>query len=164
MGMPWRVLIFSIVLFAFSILIYFGIRFGYSSYLDSREETLDKDIEQLSNQVSAEDQNELVKFYSQLTNLKKALDRHSYGSNIFSFLEKNTIGSVYWENAVYNDSGTVVLRGHAASLDNVVEQLTVFERRPELVKTEVQNISLEKGVSFNALLSFKGSYYEQPVP
>ena len=42
-GLPWRLLMFSFVVFFLSILAYFGLSFGYSGYLESK--IADKDLE-----------------------------------------------------------------------------------------------------------------------
>ncbi len=59
-GLPWRLLIFSGVIFALSILIYFGFSVGYESYLNSRSEDLDNQLSQLSTSISQTSKNSSV--------------------------------------------------------------------------------------------------------
>ncbi len=163
-GLPWRILVLSIVLFGFSLFIYFGVEWGYAAYLTKKEKTIDASIQQLGAQVSAEDQEKIVNFYSQLTNLKKVLDRHGFASNFFNFLERNTFGGIYYTSATFSSNGSLLaLRGHGASMQSVVEQLTQFDRAPELLKVVADQISFDKdGVSFNVTLTFRSTYFDAP--
>src|SRR3989344_6383117 len=124
-GLPWRLLIFSIIIFGFAVSIYFGLRFGYGNYLDREARTLDKKIEELGAQVKQEDQQNFINFYSQLINLKKALDRHVFASNIFGFVERNTLGTVYFTGAEFlADGRSLDLVGRADSAETLIQQLS----------------------------------------
>jgi hypothetical protein len=43
-GWPWRLLLFTAVVFGTVVFLYFGIVFGYKPFLDSRVKGLDKEI------------------------------------------------------------------------------------------------------------------------
>ncbi len=161
-GLPWHLLIFSIFLFGFSIFIYFGLKIGYASYLDARSVKLDKNIETLTNKVSKEEQQNLVSFYSQLVNLKKVLEEHSFVSNVYGFLEKNTLPTVYYyeANFLINDE-SLELKGRADSMETLVGQMTVFDKAPELEKVVLEQLNFEgKEVGFDATLTFKQDFFK----
>ena len=140
LGLPWRILVFSIVLFAFSIFVYFGLRFGYEAYLSSESNKLDQSIETLSSEVSQQDQQDFVTFYSQLVNLKALFADHRYSTNMFRFLEKYTAPSVYFTSAKGNPAaGSIELQGKANSLDILVSQLAAFDSAPELAQKTIVN-------------------------
>ena len=146
-GWPWRLLIFAIVMFAFSLFMYFGIRFGYRSYLDAQAKDLDKKLETLAQQVSLDKQEQFISFYSQIYNLKTVLEKHKFGSNIFHFLEKNVIPSTYFTNAEMDVAeGSLMVRGTADTFDTLAMQIGVLSRAPEVSKVALQNVSLQNTV------------------
>lgn len=165
-GLPWRLMIFSAVLFGFSIFVFFGLRFGYESYLSAREAEFDKKFEQLASRVSQEDQKKFVNFYSQLANLKRVLDKHSFTANIFSFLEKNTVPTVFYYDATFSieEGRTLLLGGRADSVDTFVAQLAIFDKAPELerVSLKEQNLESSGDLRFNVELKFKGDFFKSP--
>ena len=163
-GLPWRLLTFSVIVFGFSLFIYFGLKFGYETYLNARAEQLDKNIEDLASRVSKEEQQNFINFYSQLVNLEKALDRHKFSSNVYSFLERNTLPLVYYyEGDFLVNGGTLGLRGRADSLEALVQQLSVFDKSSELEKTVLDQMSFEgNDVNFGITLTFKSDFLNLP--
>ncbi|MCH7759769.1 hypothetical protein IID20_05450, partial [Patescibacteria group bacterium] len=111
-GWPWRLMFFSIFILILSLFIYFGLRFGYNNFLDDNLAVLEEDINRLSGEVTEEDQERFVNFYSQLVNLKTILEEHPFSSKIFNFLEENTITTVsFSEASVSITERTLSLRG-----------------------------------------------------
>ena len=163
LGLPWRLLIFSLTIFAFSVFIYIGLKFGYEPYLDKTATNLDKKIDALTKQVSSEDQNHFISFYSQLVNLQKVLNRHNFSSNIFNFLERNTVSTVFYEEASFTDENkTLILRGQADSNETLVNQLATFQNAPELEKVVLNQMNLADGaVAFQINLIFKEDFLKQ---
>ncbi|RJQ30052.1 hypothetical protein C4565_01270 [Candidatus Parcubacteria bacterium] len=165
-GLPWRLMVFSIVLFVFSLFIFVGIKFGYASYLTTRQEALTADTVALAKKINPDDQLKYVNFYSQTINLKKVLDRHSFSGNIFKFLQEKTATNVYYTNATYTAEGAkVVVQGVAATSEALVQQLSVFDAAPEL-KTAVltQMRFTETGtVSFEVEFVFNENFFEFPT-
>lgn len=163
-GLPWHMLIFMVFLLGFSIFIYFGLRTGYESYLNSREASLDKKIEALTKQVSKEEQKNFIGFYSQLVNLKKVLQTHGFAGNIYSFLERNTMPLVYYYEANFlREEGTLELKGRANSLETLVNQLSVYDKANELEKVVLNQMSFEgTEVGFEVVLTFKKDFFELP--
>ncbi len=163
-GWPWRLLVFSIALFAFSILVYFGIRLGYSSYLEDRIADVDAAIAALTSEVTATEQDQFVGFYSQIVNLKSVLDRHGYAGNTFSFLEKYTLPEVQFTEAGLNAEELILsLRGDAPSLAAVGEQLAAFEAAPEVNKVLLRDTNAAARTTFSFTIIFRDSFFERPT-
>lgn len=163
-GLPWHLLVFSIFLLAFSIFVYFGLRLGYESYLSATDASLDKKIDELAKQVSKGEQQNFISFYSQLINLKKVLNNHEFGSNIYGFLERNTLPPVYYYEADFlAEDGTFELKGRADSLETLVSQLTLFDKSEDLEKTVLEQMNFEGNeVGFDVILTFKPDFFEIP--
>lgn len=164
-GLPWRLLIFSVIIFGFAVSIYFGLRFGYGTYLSSKARELDKKIEALGAQVKQEDQQNFINFYSQLINLKKVLDRHIFASNVFGFLERNTLAAVYYTEADFSADGkSLGLVGRADSAETLVQQLSVFDQSPDLegVILEQMTFGEKGGTVFSIKLVFGESFFKTP--
>ncbi len=164
-GLPWRLMLISVALFGLVILIFFGLRIGYRSYLDGRADVLDQSLEGLSSTVSVADQEKFVNFYSQMINLKSALDQHTFSSNIFTYLERNTIGQVYYTEAeIKARDRALVVRGVAATFDALAQQITVLNRTAEVQSIVLEDIDLRNGQAFFSLtITFKGDFLARPT-
>lgn len=164
-GWPWRLLLSAAFLFLFSIFIFVGLKFGYTSYLAGERKRVDGSIDQLAKQVTSEDKEKFVSFYSQIVNLKKALGGHLFSYNIFSFLEKNTVPSVMYTNAsMEGESQTLTLDGTTPEFDAVAGQVTVFERQPEVAVIALDKVSLTSGNTvFTIKITFKDDFLTKPA-
>jgi len=162
-GWPWRLLVFTAVVFALSIFVYFGLRFGYGTYLDNASKNLDKNIKALSEKVPPADREEFIKFYSQIVNLKAALDDHPYGSNVFKFLEKNTIGTIYFTSAEMSINDlNLRLNGFGKDLESVAQQLALFEKSPEIERALLDQVNI-KDMSFSFSIYFKEAFIKKSL-
>jgi len=161
-GWPWRLFIFSVVLLALTILIYLGIIFGYQSYLQSQKNSLDKKINEIGGIISETDRNNFVNFFSQLVNLQGLLENHIKGSNIYSFLEKNTNQGVYYEDATLSlTDHSLKLDGVARSYNNLVQQLVGFEQASEISRVLLQQAqTAEGGIRFSLQLIIKPGLFK----
>ena len=164
-GFPWRLFIFSFTLFVFTLFIFFGLKFGYTVYIDKRAESLDKKIADLAVQVSQEDQQNFIAFYSQLVNLEKVLNRHGFMANVFLFLEENTLGDIYYKSADFSSLGrNLKLSGVAASNKVLVDQLALFDKRIEVSGVNLNQMSIDpsSNVNFGVTVSFKEEFFQKP--
>ena len=164
-GFPWRLFIFSFTLFVFTLFVFFGLKFGYTAYIDKRAENLDQKIENLAQQISQEDQQNFIAFYSQLVNLEKVLGRHGFTANTFGFLEENTLGNVYYKNAEFSSlENSLKLVGVAASNKALVDQLWLFDNEREVSRVNLNQMSAEEsgGVDFNVTVFFKEDFFQKP--
>ncbi|MEK7169621.1 MAG: hypothetical protein AAB700_02150 [Patescibacteria group bacterium] len=165
-GLPWRLMVFSGVLFALSILIYFGMSIGYESYLNTRSAGMDTQLEELSNSISQKEQQKFVGFYSQIANLKTVLGQHIFSANIFPFLEKNTLPQTFFTEANFNSiSYNLELKGRAPSLQALAQQLAQFEKAPEVhsAMLESTNFNPSGTVDFSVSLNFQPEYLAKPI-
>lgn len=165
-GLPWRLLIFSVVLFGLSLMIYFGFKIGYESYLNSRIDDLDNQLSQLSNTISQQDQQKFVGFYSQIANLKTILNQHVFTANIFPFLEKNTLPQVYYNEGKFDSQAmNLELYGRATSLQTLAQQLAQFEKSPELQTAVLKSTDFTQSgsINFTISLSFTSDYLIKPI-
>jgi len=164
-GLPWRLLIFSIFIFVLALIVYFGLSLGYQSYLNSQSADLDQEINQLGSEVSQSDQQRFIQFYSQLVNLKEVLDAHPFAANIFTFLERNTHTAVYYYNAeAFVKDRVLKLKGRGSSVQSVIEQLSVFDKSPEVAKAILTELNTQKGApEFSLTLYFSDSFFAKPT-
>lgn len=166
-GLPWRLLVFSLVIFGLSLSVFFGLKFGYAKYLDREGEITDKKIKDLAQQVKQEDQKRFINFYSQLFNLQKILDNHAFTANIFDFLERSTLGNVYYTDASFLRDGNIInLKGTAASSEAIVQQLNIFDKAPELARVVLDQMTFDQrgqSVGFSISAAFSDEFFKKPV-
>lgn len=163
-GLPWRLMIFTFILLLFAILLFAGLKFGYITYLDDQIEATDLQMEDLAAQVSEGEKERFLTFYSQLVNLKKVLDRRSFSQNLFSLMESNTLGSVYYTNVEYSeDRLSAILSGRAESMEDFVNQMTVFGDSDEIDKAVLQDLTLSEGeVNFSVNILLDSQFLNEP--
>ena len=162
-GLPWRLLVFSFVIFFLSILIYLGLSFGYAGYLESQITAKDQEIKDLAANISPESQNVFVDFYSRLSNYKNIFEKHIYNVKIFPTLEKITLPSVYYTNVDLNvASRTMVLSGSASDFESFIRQLYLYDREP-MVEVYILNQSrmVEGLVNFRVTLILSPKLFEK---
>jgi hypothetical protein len=97
-GWSFGVLFFSGGMLVLAIAVYLGITFGYDPYLQNEITNTQNKITALNNSISPTDQTNLINFYSQVSNLKILLQKHTLSSQFFSWLEKNTEVNVYYQS------------------------------------------------------------------
>jgi len=165
-GWPWKIFLFSIVLFGLVLFIYFGIIWGYQPFLKAEEQSLDKKINEIGGQISQQDRENFINFYSQLVNLQSLLEGHIKGSNIYNFLEKNTDQGIYYESADLSvTEHSLRLAGVARSYDNLVKQLFAFEQIPEINRVILQDSqAADKGIRFSLQIIFKPALLSASQP
>lgn len=164
-GFPWRMLIFSGILFGFFLLGFAGIKFGYETYLKSQSGAIDKEIKKLETQISTDEQKSFIEFYSQLANLETILGSHSFGGNVLKFLEAQTLVNVYYESANYiNGENAVVLSGVSRSVEDLAGQMMIFERGTDVKSVVLNKMGFGKdgNVQFNITISFKPEFFTSP--
>lgn len=153
-GLPWRLLIFSSFVFLLSLLAYFGLHIGYTSYLNSQISAREQAIDQLTKKVTPAAQSVFVDFYSRLTNFKNLSAGHVYTNKLFPMLEKITNPSIYYNNFSLDINGQkMVLSGLAANYEALGRQLYLFDQEP-MVQAYILNQSrvVEGLVNFQVTL------------
>ena len=150
-GTPRRILIVSSILFLAVFLAYLGLNFGYKVFLRNSIEDLKVEVETISAQVSPEEQENLVKLYSQINNLQKVLANHNDVSPAFLFLETNTYPRVVFNTANLSLADQeLALEGVAGSYEDLAVQLAVFEN-----SQSVERVFLESSQASGSVVRFR---------
>lgn len=150
-GLPWKIFIFSLILFGAVLGSYFGLVAGYGPYLNSRIAQVDADIEALTQSVSVEEQSALLRFYSQIVNLKTLLDNHISLAKFFPFLEKYTNQRVSYDVVFLNTQNKeLILEGVAESYATLSEQLQALHQA-----LEVSNYTLSQSQTAEGRVRFR---------
>ena len=146
-GAPKKFLIFSFVVFLGFFMIYAGLTFGYNAFLNKSIDSMQNELDSLNTQITPEEQNNLTALYSQIYNIKDLLLKHVYGSTLFSFLENNTQKQVVYNNVVVSvKDRKIVIEGTAATYDDLVEQLTIYEASPDVERVLLESSNAQKDV------------------
>ncbi len=140
-----QLLMFSTTMLFLSVGIFFGLKYGYHTYLTQKNEEKKKEIAAFSVKYSTQQQEQLINFYSQLQNLNSVLDKHVITSPLFSWIEASTISSVYFSRMAVNvTANQVTLSGYARSLADFSQQLKVFQDRSnDVARVNFSNVSAD---------------------
>lgn len=152
---------FAIMLLVLTIVVYFGITFGYRPYLENRVSALDTQISDFSKRVPAEEQANILTFYSQLANLKTALAKHSATKAFFSWLEQGTVQTVRFSKVAFNASSRQVqVTGVARSQTEVAQQVAAFQSRPGVERVDFRNSqAIGGGVQFDLVITLVQGFF-----
>jgi hypothetical protein len=152
-GVSGQLLMFSLFLLILSIVFYAGLQFGYKTYLNKSLDDLESRLSLVKSSLKPEDQSKIISFYSQIENLKDILGSHTASSPIFSWLESNTQTNVYFKNFSFDlIKSQIVLSGTAKNMDDLSEQILVFEKKVndgDLRKLDIGSISVGENDSVN---------------
>jgi len=161
-GVPRGFLAFSIVLFLAMLLGYLALAFGYGPYLKGEIKDSKDKKSALEKQVSIEDQEELVRLYSQIKNIDGLLSSHVLASRVLAFLETNTAKQVTYAGADLSVlDKRLILEGVAASYDELVRQLAAYEQAPEVGRTNLEGSETSAGaVRFRVSLILKPEVFK----
>lgn len=154
---PWRIFTFSLVFFSLSIVFYLGLRLGYRAFLDAQINEKDLEIAALAESVPVEEQEALIKFYSQLANLQEILNQHVIVSKIFPVLEKYTNKKVFYNGLGLNSkTRELTLDSVADSYEILAQQLEAFKQAPEVERLVINDSGVKDNkVNFQLLLTLK---------
>lgn len=100
-----------------------------------------------------------------LASIDYILDNHIYWSNLFEFLEVNTLDTVYYTNLENNDSGEIVLYAVGESFEDLSRQFEIFESSNYVEKIKVDsgkvviNSNGDDGVGFNMVIRFVDRFF-----
>lgn len=145
-GAPWKVFLFSILLFGTVVAGYAGLRAGYMPYVSGRLASVNANLAALAEAVPEKEQTNLFRFYSQLVNLKGLLDKHVVASKIPAFLEKTTNARVAYTNvSVDVVRRNVMLEGLTDRYETLAEQLEAVRQSPDVESYLLQESRLTEG-------------------
>jgi hypothetical protein len=156
-GWPWRMLTFVTIIFLMAILSYLGLIFGYSPYLEKSTRDTQSEINSLSLQIESKNQQDFVKFYSQIVNLRTLSRSHIVTSKIIPLLESVTHRQVAYSGISLSvQERTLRIDGIASSYESMAAQLALYEQAPWVTKVILDNSSLsEQSVRFGVRLIIK---------
>jgi hypothetical protein len=161
-GLPWRLLISGAVILGLTILIAFGLEYGYKPYLTDQVTAVDAQFSSLTKNFSEQDQKKIVTTYSQLANLKTILEKRTAVNGAFKFLEEQTIPSVYYTDAVMNgEEIKLTLKGFVPTLTELSQQIAVFEKNKDVRSVILDNVGLQAGGAvFSLTLQFNAETFK----
>lgn len=166
-GAPWRLLIISAVLFILCVVIFLGMDFGYTPYLNSEIQKADASIADLSKTLKDGQQKDVVRLYSQLYNVNSLYASHVYPSRIFSFLEKEILPTVRIIS-LDADIQKLVLRFDAVApdLDTVVLQVSNLQgdsnvQQAILISSKKQDPKEGGGFLFSVRMDVKNGWLSE---
>ncbi len=123
---------------------YFGLRFGYKAFLAREIKQAEAALEELEARVPKTEQDKLIRFYSQLTDLRSLLQGHVSVSRFLPVLEDNTNTRVFVTQFDLNVlERRLSLQAVAASYDAFVEQLEAYNQMSEVIRYAVRETALE---------------------
>jgi len=83
-------------------------------------------------------------FQTKIKALTAALTHRVSWLPFFSWLEKNTVGDVYFNGLAADSSGRVTLSGYAPDYTEIAKQFRAFEQSKQVQQVEVTNLRLQK--------------------
>jgi len=158
-GWLGRLITLSIILLVIAVGLYFVALF-YQNYLNKSISALNEKIKNLSQEISIEDRNEVLTFYSQLINLKSLLSNHLYPSKIFSRLELITHPQVTFTGFSYDYKNLLLkLEGYAKNLDILAQQILAFQKTTDFTKINLTDIkTMTDKVQFGLEINFTSTF------
>ncbi len=150
-GWPWRLMVTMLVVFLASILVYLGLAYGYKPFLNKSLADIQGELDGFSAQLSSEQKENFVNFYSQITNLQRLLRTHVLGSKVFPLLESLTHKEVTYTTSNLSVSDkTVTLEGVARNYEVLVQQLALYQGSPEVTR-----VILDSAKSLGSVVQFR---------
>lgn len=152
---------FAIVILVFVIVIFFGVTFGYRPYLEKRVSALDTKISDFSRRVPADEQANILTFYSQLANLKTVLGKHTATPAFLSWLEDGTLKTVHLTKVTMNmASRQIQITGTAPSQNDVALQIAAYQARPGIERVDFRNSQVVgTSVQFDAVITVVQGFF-----
>jgi hypothetical protein len=147
-GWSGRLLMFSSTVFFIALALYVGVQFGYIPYVEGGVNELRSEMNSFNQSASENDQDKILSFHSQLTNIKTLLERHVAPSQLIAWLEKHTNENVaYGRLVLRSELSEVAISATARSAEDAVEQVKHLEEQPEVERVTFRNLAVaEKGL------------------
>jgi hypothetical protein len=161
-GIPLRALVFAGVIFAFSLMVYAGLQFGYKVYLNNAIANLDTQIAALDNLAPADErERDFISFYSLATNTQRLLTNHVSISSVFDFFERNTLADVAIETMkIAVQEKEISFSGAAKGYEQLARQLAIYENAPEVTEIGISGSRFGNNVvQFEAVSNMKAEIF-----
>jgi hypothetical protein len=166
-GWSGRLVMFSGTALFVVILAFVGLKFGYEPYLDKQIAVSINDQKKFSQEIPTDIQDNIVKFYSQITNIKSLLARHGTPSEFFDLLETKTLPNVYFEKLNLTASNREAqISGRAKTFQDFSSQIAIFQATPLISKVVVKTSTLDpQGLwAFDITLTIDPSFFGSATP
>lgn len=163
---------FSFIIFLISFLAY-GAAFLYKLYLERQAVAYNKAFEKIKSDIEIDSVVEIIRKSKEIDIAKNILENHRAVSNVFKFMEENTLNNNYFtsfslgENtkAASPDGGkasgglNVILNGVAKSYEDLSKQMEITKQSKDLNNFEFSGFKLEENgdISYNLNLMLKNS-------
>lgn len=135
-------LILGISLFILMVVLYAGIAFGYTAYLQDAVNNLDKQIQDFATHTPLDQQAQAAGFYSQLINLRQLLKNHTAASPALTLLERTASPDVYYTKLNLNSvTNEVDLNGVARTLNAAAAEAAMLQVQPEVARINFTSVS-----------------------
>lgn len=145
-GAPWKIFLLSLLVFAAAVAGYAGVRFGYAPYISKKLDAANSQLAELSAAIPEKEQAGLIKFYSQIVNLKGLLGSHVLGSKLPAFLEARTNAGVAYTNVSVNvPRRELTLEGLTDRYETLSEELEGLRQAPEVQAVLLNESRLSEG-------------------
>jgi hypothetical protein len=162
---PWRVLILTLIVFFFTVLIYFGMLLGYKPYLKSKTRSLEQKLSVLSQSMDENQQKQIISFFSQMTNIQKLLSDHKIYSPVFDFIEKNTYQQATYLDLKFNIAEMEMkIEGTVPNYEYLIKEIALYNQAPEVKTVHLDNSSVQEAsnmVRFSVKLILDRQFFKQ---
>jgi len=161
-GWSSGIMLFSGSVLLIIVLIYAGLQFGYEPYLNSQISVLQAQAQKVGQSVSPADEANLIRFYSQISNIQSLIKNHVFFSQFLTLLEENTEANVYYTSMVFTSGNQITLVGVARTSADVSEQIAAFEASPNIAAISLSNVTFSPAVNewtFSAVLTVRPSVF-----
>ncbi|MFH0890917.1 MAG: PilN domain-containing protein [Candidatus Liptonbacteria bacterium] len=144
-GWSGRMLMFTSVVLFMALATWLGLGLGYNKVLTERiADNKEKLI--VADKADEAAQAKILTMYSQIVNVRKLIQNHSYGTNLLAYLERNTHPGVYFTNLSYVASNRqMILVGMAHSAKEIAQQISIFEKDENTASVKVSNLTNRGG-------------------
>lgn len=86
----------------------------------------------------------VLDFRLRLIMVNEMLSKHIYWNNFFSFLEKNTLPNVFYQDFSGDTKGDYILRAKTDSFDSMAKQIKVFRLSPDVLEVSSEGGEMVK--------------------
>lgn len=86
----------------------------------------------------------VLDFRLRLIMVSELLNKHIYWNNFFSFLEKNTLPNVFYQDFIGDTNGDYILKARTDNFDSMAKQLKVFRQSPDVLEVSSEGGEMVK--------------------
>ncbi|HVM76731.1 MAG TPA: hypothetical protein VMU07_01090 [Candidatus Paceibacterota bacterium] len=148
-----------------AVFLWAGLAYGYKPYLDSQASAVQGQIASVEKSVSLDDQTSLIGFYSQLSNLRTLLRKHTLTSNVFPWIETHTEPNVFYSSFNLASDDSLNLTALAKTEADANQQIAIFESSPDVQTLTVTGVNFQPSGywQFTAKLVLNPSVFNNPA-